>query len=145
MKNYDLSKYILQKDTLLIFPLTKDEVAMLMTGADKFSEYIRIPYLAKEHDDTFLNKVLQNIDMENDYWFLDSIWMCTDIKAKAIVGTVKLEKVDQFNKIVMQVNEDSCVSVTSDDVLNLFYRFLAGNGFVNIVVQTLNEVSYENK
>jgi len=144
MKNYDLSKYLLQKDDLIIFPLTKEEVSLLKEDVDGFSKYIRISYLAKQHSEDFLEKIINNMDMEDDYWFLNSLWLCTDIKARAIIGTLNLEKADQFNIITMQVSDEHCKSVNKEDVKKLFYRFLAGNDFINIVIKDLDEAKNED-
>lgn len=144
MKNYDLSQYMLRKENTLLFPLTQEELITLNTSVADFENYIKLPYYAKEQSKDELLKIIENVNMEDDYWFLSSQWVAVDVKAKAIVGYLRLEKVDQFNKIVLQVSEDKCSSIKRDDVLNLFYRFLAGNDFYNIVVEYKDEVKDEN-
>lgn len=144
MKNYDLSKYILRDKDLMLFPLTKEEVSILKSGLVEFENYIRLPYYAKTQDENELQAIIDAVDMENDYWFLNTQWVGVDIKSRSIIGRLKLEKIDQFNKIVLQVTDEKCVSVTREDVLGLFYKFLAVNGYVNIVVQNLDEVNCEN-
>ena len=144
MKEYDLSKYILQNDTLFIFPLTKDEVQILKQGAEEFSGYIKIPYLAKIHSGEFLDVIFNNISMDDDYWFLNSIWMCVDTKARAIVGTVKLDSDKTSTRMLFQVSENACASVSKNDVQKLFYRFLSGNEYQNIVAIDMDEANYED-
>ena len=144
MKKIDLSEYILQKDNLLVFPLTKDEIRILRHSKDEFSTYIKIPYLAHTHNDIFLEKVINNINMDDNFWFLNTIWVCVDILAKSIVGTVKLESANENNKIIYLINEKNCVSTNKKQITDLFYAFYDANGYKNISTHNLNEVEYEN-
>ena len=77
--------------------------------------------------------------MEDDYWFLSTQWVAVDVLAKAIVGYLRLEKVDQFNKIVLQVTDEKCQSITRENVLELFYKFLSLNDFYNIIVEDIDK------
>ncbi len=145
MKNYDLSQYILRDGNVMLFPLTKEEMTYLLQSKDVFSSYIRLPYYAKEQNLDVLQKVCDQLDMEDDYWFLHTGWTVVDVKARAIVGFLRLEQVDQFNKIVFQVTDDKCEGIKRDDALNLFFKFLNVNNFYNIVVEDLDKaVANEN-
>lgn len=139
MKNYDLSQYVLRDGNTMIFPLTKEEVCCLLTGKQNFSSYIRLPYFAKQQTVFELKQISENVDMEDDYWFLSTQWVAVDVLAKAIVGYLRLEKVDQFNKIVLQVTDEKCQSITRENVLELFYKFLSLNDFYNIIVEDIDK------
>ncbi len=143
--NYDLSQYLLQDGNTLLFPLTKEEVSQLVLSVEDFSAYIRLPFYAKLQNKKSLQKVVSALDMEDNYWFLNTQWVCVDVKARAIVGLIKLEKVDQFNKIVLHVNEEKCVGITKNDVLQLFYKFLSVNNFCNIIVEDLDKKVVANE
>ncbi|MBE7075037.1 MAG: hypothetical protein E7376_03570 [Clostridiales bacterium] len=145
MKEYDLSQYILRSGNVMLFPLTREEVHCLLSGVNNFVNYIRLPYFAKKQDSCELENIINAVDMENDYWFLNTQWVCVDIKARAIVGYLRLEKIEQFNKIVMQVTDESCQGITRDDVLDLFYRFLAGNDYYNIIVEDIDKKGVANE
>lgn len=145
MKNYDLSQYMLRSGNVIIFPLTKDELSILSSGVDNFSSYIRMPYFAKSQVAEEVARVIDSVDMEDDYWFLNTQWVGVDIKARAIIGYLRLEKVDQFNKIVFQVTDEKCESVTREDVLELFYRFLAVNNYYNIVLEDVDKKAVANE
>lgn len=134
MKNYDLSQYVLQYGNTMLFPLTKEEILILKKDKNEFSSYIRLPFLARLQTKDELEKVYDAVDMEDEYWFLKSLWVGVDIKARAIVGYLKLEKIDEFNKIVLSINEENCVSTKRDDFLELFHNFL-----------NLNNISYVEK
>ena len=138
MKNYDLSQYMLREGNTLLFPLTQEEISLL-NSKENFSYYIRLPYLAKKQSKGELDKISKNVDMENDYWFLNTQWVSVDVKAKAIVGYLRLEKIDDFNKIIVHLNDKECKSITKQDVINLFYKFLSVNQYYNIVVEDLDK------
>jgi len=144
MKSYDLSQYILRKNSVLLFPLTREELEMLNEDEQKFSSYIKLPYFAKNQEKNELTEIINNVDMENDYWFLKSQWVIVDVKAKAIVGYLRLTQEDIWNIIVMQITKDECKDIEREDVLGLFYRFLAGNGYPNICVKYIDEVKSES-
>ena len=142
MKNIDLSQYIIRDGNTLLFPLTKEELSMLIESTDGFSKYIRMPYYATNNN---FNDIYNKLDMDNDYWFLNSIWVGVDVKARAIIGTLWLEQIEQFNKIVLQVTEDKCESITKNDVLMLFYNFLNVNNYCNIIVEDLDKKVTSNE
>lgn len=143
--NYDLSQYMIQNGNTLIFPLTKEEVSQLVSSVEDFSAYIRLPFYAKLQNIDSLKNILSVLNMEDNYWFLKTQWVCVDVKARAIVGLIKLEQVDQFNKIVLHVNQEKCVAITKDDVLELFYKFLSVNNFYNIIVEDLDKKVVANE
>ena len=145
MKNYDLSQYVLRAGNAMIFPLTQEEVAILCVGEADFSKYIRMPYFAKSQKTEDLQKLANSIDMENEYWFLNTLWVSVDIKARAIIGYLRLEQVAQFNKIIFQVTDDKCESITRDDVLELFYKFLTANNYYNIVYEDIDKKAVANE
>lgn len=145
MKNYDLSQYVLRAGNAMIFPLTQEEVSILCDGEDAFSKYIRMPYFAKSQKVEDLQKLTNDIDMENEFWFLNTLWVSVDIKARAIIGYLRLEKVDQFNKIIFQVTDDKCESITREDIFELFYKFLIANNYYNIVYEDIDKKVVANE
>jgi len=138
MKNYDLSQYMLRKDNVLMFPLTKEELEVLRGDEGKFSRVINLPYYAKIQEKEELDTIINGVDMDDDYWFMKSQWAIVDVKVKAIVGYLRLEVQDIWNIIVLQVSEDVCKGIEREDALGLFYRFLAGNGYPNICVRHID-------
>lgn len=145
MKNYDLSQYILREGNTMLFPLTKEELSMLAVSIDGFSHYIRLPYLAMQQKKEDLEQVCNAVDMEDDYWFLSTQWVCVDVKARAIVGFLRLETVDQFNKIIFHINDNECKGITRDDAFGLFFKFLSVNNYYNIVVEDLDKKAVANE
>ena len=133
MKNYDLSQYMLREDNLILFPLTYEEIMILIDGKDKFQEYIRLPYFAKDQNKEELLSIASGVDMNDDYWFLKTQWVAVDVKERAIIARLNLKQEDIFNKIIYQINDEKCLSVKRDDVVNLFYKFLNVNNYVNII------------
>ena len=136
MKNYDLSKYMIRHGDILIFPLTKEEVGILKGGAEEFGKYIRIPYITAMHDENTLEKIENSVDMENDYWFMDSLWMVVHTKTKEIYGTLRYEKEGEFNKIIKNITLILEYQESYEDCVNLFAKFLDVNNYNNILVET---------
>lgn len=145
MKNYDLSQYVLREGNAMLFPLTKEEISYLKFGAEVFSSYIRIPYFAKVQSVQELELLCEKLDMEDDYWFLKSQWAIVDIKARAIVGYLRLEQISNFNKIVFEVCDDKCKGIAREDALNLFVKFLSINNFYNIVLEDVDKKVVANE
>lgn len=140
MKNYDLSKYMIQSGEILIFPLTKEEITILKAGREEFSKYIRLPYITGVHSNATLEKLEKLVDMENDYWFMNSLWMVVHTKSKEIYGTVRYEKEGEFNKIIKNVTILSDAQETYENALNLFARFLSVNNYNNILIEQDEDV-----
>ena len=136
MKNYDLSKYMIRHGDILIFPLTKEEVGILKSGVDEFSNYIRLPYITAAHHKDTLEKIENSIDMENDYWFMSSLWMIVHTKTKEIYGTLRYEKEKEFNKIIKNITLILEYQESYEDCVNLFAKFLEVNNYNNILVET---------
>lgn len=139
MKNYDLSKYILRSGDVLMFPITSEELQIFKDGRETFAQYIRMPYIGALVPQKKLNELLAKVDMENDYWFMDTIWMVADIKSKEIFGTIRYEKEDEFNKIVKNLTVLLDAVKTYEDAINLFARFLSVNNYNNILVEDEKE------
>ena len=122
-----------------MFPITSEELEIFKNGRETFGKYIRMPYVGAlirpEKIDEFLNKV----DMDNDYWFMDTLWMVADIKSKEIFGTIRYEKEDEFNKIVKNLTVLLDAVNTYEDAINLFARFLSVNNYNNILVEDEKE------
>lgn len=135
MKNYDLSKYMIRHGDILIFPLTKEEVGILKNSASEFSNYIRLPYITATHDINTLEQIESAVDMENDYWFMNSLWMVVHTKTKEIYGTLRYEKENEFNKIVKNITLILEYQESYEDCVNLFAKFLEVNNYNNILVE----------
>ena len=135
MKNYDLSKYMIQSGEILIFPLTKEEITILKSGREEFSNYIRLPYITGVHSNNTLEKLENLVDMEDDYWFMNSLWMVVHTKSKEIYGTVRYEKEGEFNKIVKNITVLMDAQQTYEAAIDLFARFLSVNNYNNILVE----------
>ena len=135
MKNYDLSKYMIRSGDVLIFPLTKEEVGILKNGTEEFSKYIRLPYITADHSKETLEKIENAVDMENDYWFMDSLWVATHIKTKEIYGTLRYEKDGEYNKIIKNITMILEYQESYEDCVNLFAKFLDVNNYNNILVE----------
>ena len=125
---------MLRQGDILLFPLTKEEVSMLKNKSE-FEKYIRLPYITANHAVKTLEKISSSVDMENDYWFLNSLWLAVHTKTKEIYGTIRLEKDGEFNKIIKNITlileyQQSYLSASE-----LFERFLTVNGFNNIVIE----------
>ena len=99
MKNYDLSQYMIRQGNIIIFPLTKEEVLMLKNKAE-FEKYINLPYITANHSINSLESIAQSVDMQNDYWFLNSLWVAVHTKTKEIYGTLRLVQQKDVNKII---------------------------------------------
>ena len=135
MKNYDLSKYMIRSGDVLIFPLTKEEIGILKNSTEEFSKYIRLPYITARHHTDTLQKIENAVDMENDYWFMNSLWMVVHIKTKEIYGTLRYEKEDEFNKIIKNLTMILEYQESYEDCVNLFAKFLEVNNYNNILVE----------
>lgn len=135
MKNYDLSKYMIKSGEVLIFPLTQEEITILKSGREEFSNYIRLPYITGVHSIETLEKLEKAVDMENDYWFMNSLWMVVHTKSKEIYGTIRYEKEGEFNKIIKNITVLMDAQETYEDAINLFARFLSVNNYNNLLVE----------
>ena len=140
MKNYDLSKYMIKSGEVLIFPLTQEEISILKSGMEEFSNYIRLPYITGVHSIKTLEKLEKAVDMENDYWFMNSLWMVVHTKSKEIYGTVRYEKEGEFNKIIKNITVLMDAQETYEEAINLFAKFLSVNNYNNILVEQDEEV-----
>ena len=140
MKNYDLSQYMIRHGEILIFPLTKEEVGILKSGRANFSEHIGLPYITAPHSKEVLEKIENAMDMDNDYWFMNSLWMVVHTKTKEIYGTLRYEKENEYNKIIRNVTMMFEYPDSYEGCVNLFAKFLEVNNYNNIVVETDNNI-----
>lgn len=126
---------MIQSGEILIFPLTKEEITILKGGVEEFSNYIRLPYITGVHSNKTLEKLEGLIDMEDDYWFMNSLWLIVHTKSKEIYGTVRYEKDGEFNKIIKNICVLMDARQTYEDAINLFAKFLSVNNYNNILVE----------
>lgn len=140
MKNYDLSQYMIRSGDILIFPLTKEEVGILKNGVQEFSDYIRLPYITAIHSKDTLQKIEDAVNMDNNYWFMNSLWMVVHTKTKEIYGTLRYEKEDEFNKIVKNITLLLEYQESYEECVNLFAKFLHVNNYQNILVEVDKDV-----
>lgn len=136
MKNYNLGEYMLTTDKIVMFPLTIEELGMLQQNKTVFEEYFKMPYITANLKNEVLEGLINGLNMEDDYWFLNSLWVVVDIKAREIYGTIRYEKCGDDNKIITNLTLLSDFPEACDEALNLFAKFLVVNGYKNIIVQT---------
>ena len=134
MKKYDLGEYMLTTDKIVMFPITIEELKVLRESKQKFEEYFKMPYITADLIDEVLDGVINNLDMDNEYWFLNSLWIVVDIKAREIYGTIRYEKCGDENKIITNLTLLSDFPEAYDQSINLFAKFLIVNNYKNIVV-----------
>ena len=135
MKNYDLSQYMIRHGEILIFPITKEEIGILKSGKENFSKHLGIPYITAPHNIDVLNFIENKTNMENDYWFMDTLWMVVHTKTKEIFGTLRYEKDGEYNKIIKNLTMILEYPESYEDCVNLFAKFLDVNNYRNIVVE----------
>lgn len=140
MKNYDLGQYMLQTDKIVMFPITKEEIEILRKGKDDFEKHFRMPYIASDLK-TEAFEQLDILDMEDDYWFMQSLWIVVDIKAREIFGTLRYKNENDQNKIIANLTMLSDFPEACNEALNLFAKFLTVNNYTNIAVE-MEKITY---
>ncbi len=145
MKDYDLSQYMLRGNGFVIFPLTKVELERLGESVIEFERKLGLPYHSKRYTKGEIENISKGIDMENDYWFLDTLWVGVDFGTKSVVGSLRLIKGDNNNTVIYHHNENKCATSSRNDFLGLFQKFLEVNNFNNIVILKSDEEKYEGK
>ena len=136
MKNYNLGEYMLTTDKIVMFPLTIEELMLLKENRNGFESYFKMPYITANLKNEVLECLINGLNMDDDYWFLNSLWVVVDIKAREIYGTIRYEKCEDINNIITNLTMLSDFPEACDEALNLFAKFLIVNGYKNIVVQT---------
>ena len=140
MKNYDLSQYMLRRGDVVMFPITRDEIGILKSGRESFESYFKMPYVAGEFNENGLTAIQNRVDMENDYWFMDSLWIATDVKSKEIFGTLRYEKFEDINKIMINLTVFLDEQNLYEEAINLFADFLSVNGYKNLQIEGEKEI-----
>lgn len=140
MKNYDLSQYMLRRGDILIFPITNEEIGILKNGRTSFEEHFKMPYVAGEFQTERLNEIQRRVDMENDYWFMNSLWIVVDIKSKEIFGTLRYQKCGDKSKVLINLTVFLDAQNLYEEAINLFVDFLSVNGYKNIEIEGEKEV-----
>lgn len=135
MKNYDLSEYVLRDGDVIMFPLTKQEISILAEGRNEFEKYFKMPFVAGYHGKDVLTRIANGVNMDNDYWFMDSLWIVVDAKSKEIYGTIRYEKNGEVNKIIKNITLFIDAVETYNKAIELFARFLSVNNYLNIVIE----------
>jgi len=126
---------MLKTNKIIMFPITKEELEVLKNSRDQFETYFKMPFIASElHQEVFAN-LLNNLDMENDYWFMNTLWVVVDIKAREIYGTIRYEKCQEANKIIANLTMLSDFPEACDEALSLFAKFLTVNNYDNILIE----------
>lgn len=135
MKNYNLGEYMLTTDKIVMFPLSLEELELLTKNKQEFEKYFNMPYITADLKNEVLNNLINCLDMDDEYWFLHSLWIVVDIKAREIYGTIRYEKCGEINKLITNLTLLSDFPEACDDALNLFAKFFVVNGYKNIVVE----------
>lgn len=135
MKNYDLSQYMIRHGEILIFPITKEEVGILKNNRADFSVHLGIPYITSPHSKKTLEQIENKVDMENDYWFMDTLWMVVHTKTKEVYGTLRYEKDGESSKIIKNITMLFEYPDSYEGCVNLFAKFLEVNNYKNITVE----------
>ena len=135
MKNYNLGEYMLTTDKIVMFPLSLEELKLLTQNKQEFEKYFNMPYITGDLKNEVLNNIINSLDMDNAYWFLNSLWVVVDIKAREMYGTLRYEKCGDVNKLLINLTLLSDFPESYDEALNLFAKFFVVNGYKNIVVE----------
>lgn len=143
MKNYDLSQYVLRQGDIIMFPLTKDEVLLLKNGKQQFEEYFKMPYVAGQLATGQMQSILNNLNMLDDYWFLNSLWVVMHAPSKEIFGTIRYLKQDNTSKVIKNITVLSDCQETYLQATELFVRFLSVNNFKNIVIENEKDIIWK--
>lgn len=140
MKNYDLSQYVLREKDIIMFPLTQEETGILKSGKELFEDYIKMPYIAGMLCENVLNEIINAEDMENDYWFMNALWIVAHIPSREIFGSIRYKKEEDNNKIIKNITVLSDCQETYIQATELFAKFLSVNGYTNIVIENEKDV-----
>lgn len=135
MKNYNLGEYMLRSGEVVMFPITSEEINILKNGKGEFETYFKMPYIAGEFNTPFLEKIKTEVNMENPYWFLNSLWVIAHIKSKEIFGTIRLKKDIDTTRVYTNITMLLDAQETYSEAVNLFVKFLSVNGYQNIYIE----------
>ena len=136
---------MLRGNGFVIFPLTKEEITELGESVLEFEKRIGLPYHSKKYSRSEIEGITSNLDMENDYWFLDTLWVGVDFGTKSVVGSLRLVRGDNKNVVIYHHNEGKCTTSTKRDFVGLFQKFLEVNNYNNITLVKTDEERYEGK
>lgn len=134
MKNYDLSQYMLRRGDIILFPITQEEVGILKQGKEAFEKYIRMPYVTGVIATDIVEGIESSINMDDDYWFMNTLWIVAHIPSKEIFGTIRYKSVGEESRVITNVTMLSDVPDTYEGAIKLFVDFLSVNNYKNIAI-----------
>lgn len=126
---------MLRSGEVVMFPITSEEINILMSGKGEFETYFKMPYIAGEFNLPFLERIKTEVNMENPYWFLNSLWVVAHTKSKEIFGTIRLKKELDSTKVFTNITMLLDAQETYSEAVNLFVKFLSVNGYQNIYIE----------
>lgn len=132
---------LFDNENIILFPLVKDEIALLKNDKEYFENYLNLKYEAdfEFDEDGWMQKQFKMFKKSRSKLPWCSIWVITSAKDKAIVGTINFKNSPYKTKIVEVgyfVNPKYRNNGYATTALNLFSNWAFNNKVRKIVAET---------